>query len=98
VKVGLDGHKEKNTPFPPPAFEPWTAQPLASHYTNPLNAELNPICHLPTLLRAHHILHVSRIRVNSRFLQSTKVGDASIGIMMMETTSLTKIHQEAHNL
>jgi hypothetical protein len=31
---------------------------------NPLNAELNPICHLLTLLGAHHILHVSRIRVN----------------------------------
>jgi len=31
---------------------------------NPLNAELNPICHLPAFLGAHHILHVSRIRVN----------------------------------
>ena len=31
---------------------------------NPLNAELNFICHLLTLLEAHHILHVSRIRVN----------------------------------
>ena len=30
---------------------------------NPLNAELNPICHLLALLGAHHILHVSRIRV-----------------------------------
>jgi hypothetical protein len=30
---------------------------------NPLNAELNPICHLLALLRAHQILHVSRIRV-----------------------------------
>jgi hypothetical protein len=31
---------------------------------NPLNAELNPICHLLALLGAHHILHVSRIRFN----------------------------------
>jgi hypothetical protein len=31
---------------------------------NSLNAELNPICHLLALLVAHHILHVSRIRVN----------------------------------
>jgi len=31
---------------------------------NPLNAELNPISHLLALLGAHHILHVSRIRVN----------------------------------
>jgi hypothetical protein len=30
---------------------------------NPLNAELNPICHLLALLGAHHFLHVSRIRV-----------------------------------
>jgi len=30
---------------------------------NPLNAELNPICHFLALLGAHHILHVSRIRV-----------------------------------
>ena len=30
---------------------------------DPLNAELNPICHLLALTRAHPILHVSRIRV-----------------------------------
>ena len=30
---------------------------------NSLNAELNPICHWLALLVAHHILHVSRIRV-----------------------------------
>jgi NADH:ubiquinone oxidoreductase subunit 5 (subunit L)/multisubunit Na+/H+ antiporter MnhA subunit len=31
---------------------------------NPLNAQLNSICHLLALLGAHPILHVSRIRVN----------------------------------
>jgi hypothetical protein len=31
---------------------------------NPLNAELNHICHFQALLGAHHILHVSWIRVN----------------------------------
>jgi hypothetical protein len=31
---------------------------------NPLNAELNPICHLMALWGAHHILHVSETRVN----------------------------------
>jgi hypothetical protein len=30
---------------------------------NPLNAGLNTICHLLALLGAHHILHVSRVRV-----------------------------------
>jgi hypothetical protein len=33
-------------------------------FLNPLDAKLNPICHLLALLRAHPILHVSRIRVN----------------------------------
>ena len=32
---------------------------------NPLNAELNPVCHLLALLGVHHFLHVSRIRVKS---------------------------------
>jgi len=32
---------------------------------NPLKAELNPICHLLALLGAHHVLHVSRIRVKA---------------------------------
>jgi len=30
---------------------------------NHLNDELNPICHLLALLGAHHIFHVSRVRV-----------------------------------
>jgi hypothetical protein len=33
---------------------------------NHLNAQLNPICHLLALLGAHHILHISRLRVNLR--------------------------------
>jgi hypothetical protein len=33
-------------------------------YINPLNTELNPIYDLLALLEAHHIFHVSRIRVN----------------------------------
>ena len=33
---------------------------------NPLNAELNPICPLVAQFGAHHILHVSRIRVNAQ--------------------------------
>jgi hypothetical protein len=36
---------------------------MSNHKINPLNAELNPICHLLALLGAHHILHISRIRV-----------------------------------
>ena len=40
--------------------------------TDPLNAKLNPICHLLALLRAHHILHISRIRVKVYNYQSTQ--------------------------
>ena len=32
---------------------------------NPLNAKLNPICHLQALLGAHHILHDSRVMVKT---------------------------------
>ena len=46
---------------------------LPYHYTfylviNPLNAELNPSCHLLALLGLH-FLHVSRIRVKSLTLR-----------------------------
>ena len=37
-------------------------------YFKPLNTKLNPICHLLALLEAHHILHVSRIRVKAQWL------------------------------
>jgi hypothetical protein len=33
---------------------------------NPLNAKLNPICHLLAMLGAHPILHVSWIRVKQK--------------------------------
>ena len=38
---------------------------LSPYYSflNPLNPELNPIFHFLALLGAHHILHVSRVRV-----------------------------------
>jgi hypothetical protein len=45
----------------------WTrrdCRPADSRF-NPLNAKLNPICHLLALL-AHPILHVGRIRVKSK--------------------------------
>jgi hypothetical protein len=36
---------------------------LGCNVINPLNFKLIPICHLLALLGAHHILHVSRVRV-----------------------------------
>jgi hypothetical protein len=35
-----------------------------SYLFNPLNTKLNPICRLLALLGAHHILHISGLRVN----------------------------------
>jgi hypothetical protein len=40
---------------------------------NPFSAKLNPICHLLALLGAHHILHVSRVRVKGTFLGEQRV-------------------------
>jgi hypothetical protein len=37
-----------------------------------LNAKINPVCHLLTLLGPQHILHVSRVSVNMHFLQLGK--------------------------
>jgi hypothetical protein len=46
-------------------------------HINPLNAELNPNCHLLALLGAHLIFHVSRTRVKDNndgvFRRSCKV-------------------------
>ena len=41
---------------------------FVSRFLNPLNAELNPICYLVSLL-AHRFLHVSTIRVKSLTLR-----------------------------
>jgi hypothetical protein len=40
---------------------------------NPMNAKLNPICHLLALLGAQHILHVSGVRVNCAFIVYNKI-------------------------
>jgi hypothetical protein len=39
---------------------------------NPLNVELNRICHLLALLGAHHILHVSGMRVKHALRKTSK--------------------------
>ena len=45
---------------------------------NPLSARLNPICYLLALLGAHHILHVSRVRVNQPFIDDPRFRWSSI--------------------
>jgi hypothetical protein len=42
----------------------WERFNVLYYFFIPLNAKLNPICHLLALLGAHHILHISRIRVD----------------------------------
>jgi len=44
---------------------------------NPLNAQLNPICHLLALLGAHHIFHVSGIwdKINIPYVKSNVCAD-----------------------
>jgi len=38
----------------------------AQQTINPLNVKISPICHLLALLEAHHILHVSEVRVKHK--------------------------------
>ena len=51
-------------------FEGRTMKELQFLKINPLNAELNPICHLLALLGAHHILHISVVRVKELTLSA----------------------------
>ena len=55
---GVKRPEREDQHSPPPTTE-----------VNPLNSELNPICHLLALLGVHHFLHVSRIRVKSLTLR-----------------------------
>jgi hypothetical protein len=57
-------------------------------HINPLHAELNPICHLLALLGAHHILHVSRVRVKKLTLALFIIkSPASNGTLTFATVS-----------
>ena len=57
---------------------------------NSLNPELNPICYLLALLRAHHFLHVSRIMVKLltlRRLMSCIYGAPILDVYRSHTTT-----------
>ena len=63
---------------------------LSADRLNPLNAELNPIGYLLTLLGAHHFLHVSRIRVKLltyRLLMSYIYGATTLDVSRSHTTT-----------
>jgi len=60
-----------------------------THYINPSNAELNPICHLLALLEVN-FLHVSRIRVKSltlRLLMPYIYGAPILNVSRSHTTT-----------
>jgi hypothetical protein len=59
---------------------------------NPLNTELNPICHLLALLGAHHILHVSRIRVNNLDYKTTCFGAEPSSDFLLKYLGSKTIH------
>jgi hypothetical protein len=46
---------------------------------NPLNAKLNPICYLLALFGAHHILHISTVRVKGIHASSLDPSNGPIG-------------------
>ena len=49
-----------------------TKREFVFYHILPLNAELNPICHLLALLGARHILHFFRIRVKLRLFSKSQ--------------------------
>jgi hypothetical protein len=62
---------------------------------NPLNAKLNPICHLLALLEAHHILHVSRVRLktpdSSCFISDVTYGNLAVDNVMNSRRTVIQI-------
>jgi len=61
---------------------------------NPLNAELNSLCHLLALLGAHQIIHVSRARVKPRVIISVNNEPTNLSVRNaaspVENTSLNE--------
>jgi hypothetical protein len=49
-----------------------------NYMVNPLNAKLNPICHLLALLGAHPVLHISKIRVKNLCIPENAVNSLTI--------------------
>jgi len=63
---------------------------MNNYILNHLNPELNPICYLLALLKAHHFIHVSRIRVKSltlRQVMSYIYGAPILDVSISHTTT-----------
>jgi len=61
---------------------------------NPLNVELNPICYLLALLGAHHFLHVSRIRVNGAWGDSSMPADIYLQSYVLQTKATWNANEQ----
>jgi hypothetical protein len=75
-------------------WPPFRRQIREGLFINPLNAELNPTCHLLALLGAHHILRVSGIRVNNFFFLISWFLIVSCRISIHQTTVLISVTYE----
>ena len=60
-------------------YQAWNRHAL-NDCINPLNAELNPVRHLLAVVGAHHIVHVSRLRVKLDRYCGILVSDALIQV------------------
>jgi hypothetical protein len=61
--LGIKGFSKNSATISSVKARYWNTEVKIEAKVNPLNAKLNPICHLLALLRAHHILHVSSLWV-----------------------------------
>jgi len=64
---------------------------------NPLNAELNPICHMLALLEAHHILHISRLKVKSVYEDLYHIAACRTNCMMTRKVHCHGINELLQN-
>ena len=96
IPKSTDTHSEYAILIAFPLQQCWHERDSTLPYTyiachiNPLKPELNPICYLLALLRAHHFLHVSRIRVKLltfRLLMSYTYGAPILDVSRSHTTT-----------
>ena len=80
-------------------FNPYNNRNLhTGHHINPLNAELNPICHLLALLGGATIVVVSRLRVNYMFLSNYILKHSEVIFIMLRHTVNLLIHYVTRGL
>jgi len=69
---------------------------ISGKIINPLNAELNPICHLLVLLGARPILYISRIRVKGK-IKEYVLGGSNISQAQQDRQRMYKCNVDARS-